>query len=113
MSHLPKAFGGLVYGVEALQRALARNGYNYDGFRLLIPSALGAEVENEMLGMPVEMWAPYTEGIRIYADGYLKQMILCDSIWVGWKTRSTKGKTDVKSRSAAGNRSHLPRRNAQ
>lgn len=92
MQQLPKAFNGLVYGVEALQRSLARNGYTYDGFRLLIPRALGEEIERELLSTPVEIWAPYTHGIGIYADGYLKQMVMCDSIWVGWKTCSTKSK---------------------
>lgn len=113
MQHLPKAFNGLVYGVEALQRSLARNGYAYDGFRLLIPNKLGEEIERELLATPAEIWEPYTYGIHVYADGYLKQMVLCDSMWVGWKTRATKGKSNGKPRSKTVFRAQIGKRGAK
>lgn len=87
-SHCPNApiFNAVLSGLAGLQRSLGRLGYHHDGFRLLIPPKLGTELENELLRADPAEWMPFTDGIQIHAEGSLKQLVVCDSIWLGWKT---------------------------
>lgn len=76
----------LLSGATVLQRTLGRLGHDYDGFRLLIPPKLGQTIEHEMQRADPAEWLPYTDGIVIHAEGTLKQLVLCESMWIGWKT---------------------------
>lgn len=79
-------FNALLSGAAVLQRTMARYGYNHQGFRLLVPLALGQAIEHELLTTDPESWLPFTDGIQVHAEGSLKQLIVAESIWIGWKT---------------------------
>ncbi len=76
---------GILSGCTVLQRTMTRLGYHHEGFRLLIPSQLGAEIENELLRTDPQEWAPFTDGVQVHAEGTLKQLLIVNSIWIGWK----------------------------
>jgi hypothetical protein len=78
-------FRALTKGLAALQSSFERIGHGSDDFRLLIPRALGERIEAELMAADPAAWLPFTDGISIYADGHLKQFIICESIIVGWK----------------------------
>jgi hypothetical protein len=79
-------FHALLSGLSVLSRVVDRRGYHDRGFHVLIPSEFGAELEQEMQRCNPEAWEPFCNGIGVYADGHLKQLILTDTIRVGWKT---------------------------
>jgi hypothetical protein len=102
------AFKALLGGVEALHRGFDRIGHQHHGFRLMIPSALGERIELELLSMPRDGWMSVCDGITLYADGALKQIVLYESMWVGWKTgpirKTRKARKNGKPHSKTGNR---------
>lgn len=79
------AFSALAEGIIALQSGLERMGFGDDGFRILIPARLGNRIEAELCRADPAYWRELTPGIGIYADGHLKQFVLCECITVGWK----------------------------
>jgi len=79
-------FNALLSGLTVLQRTMMRAGHDGHGFRLLVPPALGAAIEHELLTTDPEEWSPFCDGIQIHAEGSLKQIVITDSIYVGWKT---------------------------
>lgn len=86
------AFSALAEGIIALQSGLERLGCGDDGIRILIPAKLGNRIEAELCRADPAYWRQLTPGIGIYADGHLKQFILCESITVGWKLGTFKEK---------------------
>lgn len=95
------AFSALAEGAIALQSRLQSMGFGDDGIRLLIPRKLGETIEAELCRADPAYWRDLTPGIGVYADGHLKQFILCDSVVVGWKLGNFKeGKKNGQSHGA-------------
>ena len=85
--HLPPgAFRAVLAGVTDFKRHMERTGLLNDEFRVLIPQHVGEQIETELHRINPNDWMPFCEGIHVFADGHMKQLILYDSIWVGWKT---------------------------
>lgn len=79
------AFQALTRGINLLQNELLAAGQPAENLYLRIPAKLGERIEAELTRADPQSWLPLTPGISIYADGHLKQFVLCESIWVGWK----------------------------
>lgn len=79
-------FHSLLSGFTVLARACTRLGYHSQGFRVLIPTPLGEDLEQELLRCNPDAWQDLCGGIEVFADGQLKQLVIAETIWVGWKT---------------------------
>ncbi len=78
-------FVALAKSVANLQACMDATGFADGEIRLLIPRRLGERIEAELCGLDPAIWQPFTPGIGIYADGHLKQMLMGDTVLVGWK----------------------------
>lgn len=91
----PGAFRALLAGVTDLKRQLDRVGINGQDVRLMVPTSFGKRIEHELMSMDPADWQPFCGGIYRFACGHLMQLILYESIWVGWKTGHKK-KSELK-----------------
>lgn len=89
------AWRALTSGVATFMAETSRAWPGDANFRILIPSQLGELIADELDRLSPDAWLPLTPGVFEYADGKLRQFVLCETVIVGWKTDRDKREKHV------------------